>query len=40
LGDGKRNTEVTISAFEGGTLAETPSFTVGTRTAYARRLAS
>jgi hypothetical protein len=40
LGDSERNAEVKISTFEGGTIAETPSFTVGTRTGYTRRLAS
>lgn len=40
LGESERNAEVKISAYEGGTVVETPSFTVGTRTAYTRRLAS
>jgi len=40
LGDSERNAEVKISAYEGGTVAETPSFSIGTRTAYTRRLGS
>jgi hypothetical protein len=35
-----RTTETTVSAYEGGTVAETPSFSTGSRTAYTRRLAS
>jgi hypothetical protein len=38
LGDSERNTEIKFSTSEDGTVAETPSFTVGTRTAYSRRL--
>lgn len=40
LGDGERNAEFKFSTSADGTIAETPSFTVGTRTAYTRRLMS
>lgn len=40
FGDNDRKTDLAISAYEGGTAAETPSFTIGARTAFARRLAS
>lgn len=40
LGDSGRNVEIRIAPYEGGTVAETPSFNIGTRTAYTRRLAS
>ena len=35
-----RSVETTVSAYEGGTVAENPSFSIGSRTAYTRRLAS
>jgi hypothetical protein len=35
-----RSTETTVSAYDGGTVAETPSFSIGSRTAYTRRLGS
>ncbi|MGH9806278.1 MAG: hypothetical protein ACRD9W_03300 [Terriglobia bacterium] len=35
-----RGAETTVSAYEGGTVAETPSFCIGSRTAYTRRLGS
>jgi hypothetical protein len=35
-----RSAETTVSAYEGGTVAENPSFSIGSRTAYTRRLAS
>jgi hypothetical protein len=35
-----RTAETTVSAYEGGTIAENPSFSIGSRTAYTRRLAS
>lgn len=40
LGDAAPNSEIKISAYEEGTLAEAPSFTISKRTAYTRRLAS
>jgi hypothetical protein len=40
LGSHGRNAEIKVSAYEGGTVAETPSFGIGSRTAYTRRLAS
>jgi hypothetical protein len=40
LGDGGRNVEIKIAPYEGGTVAETPSFNIGTRTGFTRRLAS
>jgi hypothetical protein len=39
LGVDERNADITLSAFEGGSAAENPSFKIGTRTAFARRLA-
>ena len=39
LGTDERNAEISISAFDGGTGAENPSFKVASRTAFARRLA-
>jgi hypothetical protein len=39
LGVDERNADVTLSAFDGGSAAENPSFKIGTRTAFARRLA-
>jgi hypothetical protein len=38
LGDSERNTEIKYSTSDDGIVAETPSFTLGTRTAYTRRL--
>jgi hypothetical protein len=38
LGNSKRKAEIYISAYEGGTAVETPSFSIGTRTAYTRAL--
>jgi hypothetical protein len=35
-----RSAETTVSAYEGRTVAETPSFGIGSRTAYTRRLGS
>jgi hypothetical protein len=35
-----RAAETMVSAYEGGTVAETPSFSIGSRTAYTRRLGS
>jgi hypothetical protein len=35
-----RSAETTVSAYDGGTVAETPSFSIGSRTAYTRRLGS
>jgi hypothetical protein len=35
-----RSTETTISACEHGTVAENPSFSIGSRTAYTRRIGS
>jgi hypothetical protein len=40
LGTGERATETTIAAYESDTAAETPSFVIGRRTAYTRKLAS
>ncbi len=40
LGTNERNTQVTVSLFEGGSEAENPSFRIGSRTAFARRLSS
>ena len=39
-GDAAPKCEIKIPLMRKGTLAETPSFTIGTRTAYTRRLAS
>jgi hypothetical protein len=39
LGNSERKAEINISAYEGGTVAETPSFSIGARTAYTRALA-
>lgn len=39
LGTEERNTEITFSAFDGGTGAENPSFKIASRTGFARRLA-
>jgi hypothetical protein len=39
LGTEERNAEIILSAFDGGTGAENPSFKVASRTAFARRLA-
>lgn len=38
LGTNERNTEVAFSAFSGGDAAENPSFKIGSRTAFSRRL--
>jgi hypothetical protein len=38
LDNGERKAEVCISAYEDGTVVETPSFSIGTRTAYTRAL--
>jgi hypothetical protein len=38
LGNGERKAEICVSAYEGGTAVETPSFSIGTRTAYTRAL--
>lgn len=38
LGTNERNTEVKLSAFDGGDQAENPEFLIGTRTAFAKRL--
>jgi hypothetical protein len=35
-----RTAETTVAAYDGGTVAETPSFSIGSRTAYTRRLVS
>ncbi|RVI34227.1 SIR2 family protein [Sinorhizobium meliloti] len=40
FGEHDRKTGFKISAYEGGTAIETPSFTIGARTAFTRRLAS
>jgi hypothetical protein len=40
LGKQKQSTEIAISTSAGGTVVETPSFSIGFRTAYTRRLAS
>lgn len=40
LGTDTRNTEITLSTFEEGSGAENPSFHIGSRTAFTRRLAS
>lgn len=40
LGTDERNTEVTLTAFDDGDENENPSFRIGSRTAFARRLAS
>ena len=40
FGDGERNTHVTFSTSDEGSPAEAPTFVVGTRTAYTRRLTS
>jgi hypothetical protein len=40
LRDAEPNGEVKISAYEGGTVAETPSFTIHARSAFTRRLGS
>jgi hypothetical protein len=39
LGTDERNAEIILSAFDGSTAAENPSFKVASRTAFARRLA-
>ena len=40
LGTDKRNTQVTVSAYAQGSEPENPSFSLGTKTAYSRRLIS
>ena len=38
LGTGERNAEITFSAFTEGEASENPTFKIGSRTAFARRL--
>lgn len=40
VGTSARNTEITVSAFASGSVAENPSFSLGTRTAFSQRRAS
>lgn len=40
LGTDTRNTEVALTSFEAGSAAENPSFRIGSRTAFTKRLAS
>src|SRR6202035_602457 len=40
IGESERGADIAVSAYEGGTATETPSFTIGMRTAYTRKLTS